>query len=123
MHVVQLDAHPDLYPEYAGDPWSHACVAARLLELEHIATVTQIGVRTLNHAQEEVARRHPGRLAIVEARDVGAGPILGCGDLPEILREDARVWLTVDLDVFDPASRRASRTRFRAGSRPARRSS
>jgi agmatinase len=103
VHVVQLDAHPDLYPEYRGDRWSHACVAARLLELEHISTVTQIGVRTLNHAQAEVARRYPGRLAIVEARDVAAGSILESGDLPDILRPGARVWLTVDLDVFDPA--------------------
>jgi agmatinase len=103
IHVVQLDAHPDLYPEYRGDRWSHACVAARLLEMEHISTVTQIGVRTLNHAQAEVARRHPGRLAIVEARDVGGGSILESGDLPDILRVGAKVWLTVDLDAFDPA--------------------
>lgn len=103
IHVVQLDAHPDLYPEYRGDRWSHACVAARLLEMEHVATVTQIGVRTLNHAQAEVARRYPGRLAIVEARDVGGGSILESGDLPDILRPGAKVWLTVDLDAFDPA--------------------
>ena len=103
VHIVQLDAHPDLYPEYRGDRWSHACVAARLLEMEHISTVTQIGVRTLNHAQAEVARRYPGRLAIVEARDVRGGSILESGDLPDILRPGAKVWLTVDLDVFDPA--------------------
>ncbi len=103
IHVVQLDAHPDLYPEYRGDRWSHACVAARLLEMDHISTVTQIGVRTLNHAQAEVARRYPGRLAIVEARDVGGGSILESGDLPDILRPGAKVWLTVDLDAFDPA--------------------
>jgi agmatinase len=103
LHVVQLDAHPDLYPEYDGDRWSHACVAARLLELEHVASVTQIGIRTLNHPQAEVARRHPGRLAIVEARDLGWGSILRAGDLPSSLRAGSRVWLTVDLDVFDPA--------------------
>ena len=103
LHVVQLDAHPDLYPEYGGDPWSHACVAARLLEMGHVASVTQIGVRTLNHAQSEVARRHPGRLAIVEARDLRASAILDHGDMPGILRPGARVWLTVDLDAFDPA--------------------
>lgn len=103
LHVVQLDAHPDLYPEYGGDAWSHACVAARILEMEHVASVTQIGVRTLNHAQSEVARRHPGRLAIVEARDLHAGAILEHGDMPGILRPGARVWMTVDLDVFDPA--------------------
>lgn len=103
VHVVQLDAHPDLYPEYAGDRWSHACTAARILEMEHVASVTQIGIRTLNHAQAEVARMHPGRLAIVEARDVAGGSLLGSGDLPELLRPGARVWLTVDLDAFDPA--------------------
>ena len=103
LHVVQLDAHPDLYPEYGGDPWSHACVAARLLEMGHVASVTQIGVRTLNHAQSEVARRYPGRLAIVEARDLRASAILDHGDMPGILRPGARVWLTVDLDAFDPA--------------------
>jgi len=103
VHIVQVDAHPDLYPEYRGDRWSHACVAARLLEMEHISTVTQIGVRTLNHSQAEVARRYPGRLTIVEARDVGNGSILESGDLPDILRPGAKVWLTVDLDGFDPA--------------------
>ena len=69
----------------------------------HVDSVTQIGVRTLNHAQSEVARRHPGRLAIVEARDLHAGAILEHGDMPGILRPGARVWMTVDLDVFDPA--------------------
>jgi len=103
IHVVQVDAHPDLYPEYRGDRWSHACVASRLLEMNHISTVTQIGIRTLNHAQAEVARRYPGRLAIVEARDVAGQSILESGDLPDILRPGARVWLTVDLDAFDPA--------------------
>ncbi|MDT8437270.1 MAG: arginase family protein [Gemmatimonadota bacterium] len=103
VHVVQLDAHPDLYPAYGGDRWSHACTAARLLEMEHVSSVTLIGVRTLNHAQAEVARLHPGRLAIVEARDLAGGPILASPDLPDVLRPGARVWLTVDLDVFDPA--------------------
>ncbi len=103
IHVVQVDAHPDLYPEYRGDRWSHACVASRLLEMEHVSTVTQIGVRTLNNPQAEVARRYPGRLAIVEARDVAGGSILESGDLPDILRPGAKVWLTVDMDAFDPA--------------------
>lgn len=103
IHVVQVDAHADLYPEYRGDRWSHACVASRLLEMNHISTITQIGVRTLNHAQAEVARRYPGRLAIVEARDVAGRSILESGDLPGILRPGAKVWLTVDLDAFDPA--------------------
>ena len=98
VHVVQLDAHPDLYPEFDGDRWSHACVGARILEMEHVASLTQIGIRTLNNAQLEVARRHAGRLTILEARDVPFRP----SDLSHI-PDDAPVYLTVDLDAFDPA--------------------
>ena len=74
VHVVQLDAHPDLYPEFDGDRWSHACVGARILEMEHVASLTQIGIRTLNQPQLEVARRHAGRLTILEARDLSFRP-------------------------------------------------
>jgi agmatinase len=98
VHVVQLDAHPDLYPEFDGDRWSHACVGARILEMEHVASLTQIGVRTLNQPQLEVARRHAGRLTILEARDLSIRP----SDLSHI-PDGAAVYLTVDLDAFDPA--------------------
>jgi agmatinase len=98
VHVVQLDAHPDLYPEFGGDRWSHACVGARILEMEHVASLTQIGVRTLNQPQLEVARRHAGRLTILEARDAPFRP----SDLAH-LPEDSAVYLTLDLDAFDPA--------------------
>ena len=98
VHVVQLDAHPDLYPEFDGDRWSHACVGARILEMEHVASLTQIGVRTLNQPQLEVARRHAGRLTILEARDLSIRP----SDLSHI-PDGAPVYLTVDLDAFDPA--------------------
>ncbi|MGB5525401.1 MAG: agmatinase [Gemmatimonadota bacterium] len=98
VHVVQLDAHPDLYPEFGGDRWSHACVGARILDMEHVASLTQIGIRTLNQPQLEVARRHAGRLTILEARDLSFRP----SDLSHI-PDGAPVYLTVDLDAFDPA--------------------
>lgn len=98
VHVVQLDAHPDLYPELDGDPWSHACVGARVLEMDHVASLTQIGVRTLNRPQLEVARRNAGRLTILEARDAP----YRVSDLAHI-PERAPVYITVDLDAFDPA--------------------
>lgn len=98
VHVIQLDAHPDLYPAFDGDRWSHACVGVRILEMEHVASLTQIGVRTLNQPQLEVARRHAGRLTIFEARDVP----FRLSDLSHI-PGGAAVYLTVDLDAFDPA--------------------
>lgn len=98
VHVVQIDAHPDLYPEYEGSRSSHACTAARLLELEHVASITQFGIRTANAIQVETARRFRGRLHQYAARDL-AGEL----PLPPHIGRSERVYLTVDLDGFDPA--------------------
>lgn len=98
VHVVQIDAHPDLYPEYEGDRYSHACVASRALEMEHIATLTCIGVRTVNTIQRKEAGKHLGRYLQVSARKCSQG-------IPPLthLKDGAPVYLTLDLDSFDPA--------------------
>lgn len=99
VHVVQFDAHPDLYDEFAGDRESHACVAARMLELPHIASLTQIGIRTMSAPQRAVAERYRGpRLHLLEAREM-AGEI----PVPAHIPPGAEVYITLDLDVFDPA--------------------
>ncbi|HXV63809.1 MAG TPA: arginase family protein [Vicinamibacteria bacterium] len=98
IHVVQIDAHPDLYREFEGNPDSHACVAARLLEMEHIATVTQVGIRTMNPEQREQQEAFSERLIVHEARRLE-------GTLPRLdhIPAGAAVYLTVDMDGFDPA--------------------
>jgi agmatinase len=97
IHVVQIDAHPDLYPDFEGNASSHACVAARLLEMPHVATLTQLGIRTMTAVQHEVARRHADRLRVHEARNLHRdllAHVPGSGEL---------VYLTIDLDGFDPS--------------------
>jgi agmatinase len=98
VHLIQLDAHPDLYPEFEGSRSSHACTASRLLEMDHIASVTQIGIRTMNAVQARHAERFAGRLHIFFARDWRE-------DLPLLphIPSGASVYLTVDVDAFDPA--------------------
>jgi len=98
VHVIQIDAHPDLYPEYAGSKSSHACVAARLLEMPHVASVTQYGIRTMNAPQQAVAREHRKRLHIFQAH-----VLTGTLPQPAHLPDDAPVFLDIDLDGFDPA--------------------
>ncbi len=98
VHVIQIDAHPDLYPAFEGSRSSHACVAARLLEMPHVASITQFGVRTMNAVQERTARAHAGRLHLCHAREL-VGPLV----LPAYIPEDGLVFLDVDLDGFDPA--------------------
>ncbi len=98
IHIIQIDAHPDLYPEFEGSRTSHACVAARLLEMEHVASITQLGIRTLNSAQQRVADAHPGRVHMFHARELS-------GELPALdyIPPGAAVWFDFDLDGFDPA--------------------
>jgi agmatinase len=98
IHVIQIDAHPDLYPEFEGNPDSHACTAARLLEMSHVQSLTQIGIRTLSEEQRPVAEHGSGRVHILEARSL-EGPIPHLTHIPA----DAAVYLTVDMDGFDPA--------------------
>jgi agmatinase len=98
VHVIQTDAHPDLYAEYHGVPHSHASVAARILEMEHVASLTQLGIRTLNEEQSSQLVRFHDRLRILFARDL-TGPLPPLRHIPD----DALVYLNVDMDGFDPA--------------------
>jgi agmatinase len=98
IHLVQIDAHPDLYAEFEGNRDSHACTISRALEMSHVASVTQLGIRTLNKAQSPQLERYRDRLHIYFARDLpGALPALS--HIPS----NAAVYLTIDLDGFDPA--------------------
>jgi agmatinase len=95
--VVQLDAHADLRDEYESNPYSHACAVARCLE--H-AEVRAVGIR--NYSTEEARRIAEG---IPGYRIVHAWEMVG-EDWHDAVLEgiDGRpVYLTIDVDYFDPA--------------------
>jgi agmatinase len=92
LTLVQLDAHPDLYNDLDGDQYSHACPAARIMELYPEIRLIQIGIRTLNTHQRKQAERFG--VEIHTARE------WSIADLPLIA---GPVYLTLDLDVLDPA--------------------
>jgi len=98
VHLIQIDAHPDLYFDYEGNRDSHACTISRALEMSHVASVTQLGIRTLNATQMPQLERYRERLHIFLARDL-------LGELPRLshIPNGAPVYMTVDLDGFDPA--------------------
>lgn len=91
LTVVQLDAHADLYPVFEGDRFSHACPFARVMEEGLASRLVQIGVRTLTRAQEEVSEQFG-----VETRLLRGGE-------PKLPTLEGPVYLTLDLDVLDPA--------------------
>ena len=92
LTVVQLDAHPDLYDELDGNRLSHACPFARVMEEKLISRLMQIGIRTMNPHQRHQAERF--LVEIVEAR---------LWSLEALATIDGPVYLTLDLDVLDPA--------------------
>ena len=57
--VVQIDAHSDLRDTYEGSPFSHACIARRLLEEPGVEQILQLGIRSV--CTEEVSYARPPR--------------------------------------------------------------
>ncbi|MEO8680629.1 MAG: agmatinase [Vicinamibacterales bacterium] len=92
LTILQIDAHGDLYDEFEGDRYSHACPFARIME-ERLATkLVQVGIRTLTPHQRDQAARF--NVEVIEMRRFAAGARPTTG---------GPVYLSVDLDGLDPA--------------------
>ncbi len=92
LNLLQFDAHPDLYDEYEGQRFSHACPFARIMEEGLVVRLVQVGVRTANPHQRQQAERFG--VQVLETRAWRP-------DLP--LGLHAPLYLSFDLDALDPA--------------------
>lgn len=93
LTVLQLDAHADLRDEYFNSKLNHACTARRLLE--H-GPVIQAGVRSMSKPEADYVREH--NLKVFYTQQVRGKE--GREEVVSRLSND--VYVTVDLDVFDP---------------------
>ncbi|HPF03859.1 MAG TPA: agmatinase [Bacteroidales bacterium] len=93
LTILQLDAHSDLRQEYEGSPFNHACVMARAREL---APVVQVGIRSMS--AEELASAGSDRIFT-------AHELFLCDSLwsDAVDKLTDNVYVTIDLDVFDPS--------------------
>ena len=93
LTVLQLDAHADLREEYHGSPYNHACVMRRA---QSMAKVVQVGIRNVCVEEkdfivpENIFYAHQIRKSDNWIHDV-------------VSRLSKHVYLTVDLDCFDPS--------------------
>lgn len=102
--IIHFDAHYDLCDQYDGHKWSHACTEAR--SLETIITGEDlffVGVRVAEVSELETISKNPG-ITVVKAEEVHKE---GVESVLEKLKSkfdgyDA-VYLTIDIDVLDPA--------------------
>ena len=94
LSILQLDAHSDMRDEYEGSPCNHACVMARAKELTQ--SITQVGIRSsAREEQHNIVPEH-----IFYAHRI-AEDATWQQRVSEQLTEE--VYITIDLDVFDPA--------------------
>ena len=92
LDILHIDAHADLYDAYDGDPYSHACPFARIMENGFAARLVQVGIRTLNTHQTEQAKKF--KVEIHQMRDF---------DLSKIPQFENPLYISLDMDAFDPA--------------------
>jgi len=96
LAVLQLDAHLDLRSEYQGTKLSHASVMRRIRDLG-VPTVA-VGIRSVS--REEADYVHAEKAPVFLAREIRARGL----DVAAILAALPNpVYITVDLDAFDPA--------------------
>jgi arginase len=92
LSILHFDAHPDLYDDFRGNPNSHASPFARIMEEKLAQRLVQVGIRTMNGHQREQAERFG--VEVIEMKDLN-------GRLELTL--DTPVYVSVDIDVLDPA--------------------
>ncbi len=98
--LVQIDAHSDLRESYEGSPYSHACIARRLLEEENVEQILQLGIRSVCAEEVEVARANPDRIRVWYAEEVHAEAWQA--ELADRVA-GRNIFLTIDVDGLDPS--------------------
>ena len=88
LAVVHFDAHTDLRKKYLGEEMSHSAVLYHIGEIIGFENIKQVGIRSGMKEEFDLMHKYKTRL-----------------DFPEQLckLKNKKVFVTVDLDVLDPA--------------------
>jgi len=93
LSVLQLDAHADLRDSYKGSKDNHACVMRRVLE---ICPAVQVGIRSISVEEWDWAKK-TGQIKKIH----WAEKLELIEKIDNQLSRD--VYITIDVDVFDPS--------------------
>jgi agmatinase len=99
--VVSLDAHMDFRQQYENEPYNHACVMRRIANHIPVENIAVLGIRSAEKEEYELAKQE--RLFFRDAYTIQKK------GFPSILKETKKylgnkpIYLTLDIDVIDPA--------------------
>ncbi|MBI4234214.1 MAG: agmatinase [Chloroflexi bacterium] len=95
LSVLYLDAHADLRDSYMGTPYSHACTARRLAEQ---CPLVQVGVRSLSREEHQFIQGHGVTTFPYDPPRMPGPPPA------QVMRAlSPSIYVSIDLDVFDPS--------------------
>ncbi len=92
LTILHIDAHGDLYDEFEGDRFSHACPFARIMEEGLCERLVQVGIRTLTPHQRDQIRKFNVDTIEMQHFAGGARPSVS-----------GPVYVSLDIDGIDPA--------------------
>ena len=92
LNILHFDAHPDLYDQFDGDRFFHGCPFARIMEDGLASRLVSVGIRTMNPHQKQQALKFG--VEIVDMKQF---------DSRKVFKFDGPVYISLDLDVLDPA--------------------
>ncbi len=101
MSILHFDAHSDLRQSYEGTPWSHACFMARVAEFFPTKNITQVGIRAQCREEAEFIREKKINTFYASAIRRGLHGVKWQKSVVDTLAKD--VYITFDVDYFDPA--------------------
>lgn len=104
LSLLQFDAHTDTWDSYFGARYTHGTVFRRAIEegLIDATSSVQIGLRGSLYGDEDLRDNRDLGFSTLLAREFDDAGVSGAVELA-LARLGARVYVTVDIDVLDPA--------------------
>ena len=99
--VLSLDAHIDFREKYENEPNNHACVIRRIADHINISNIAMLGVRSAEKKEFEDAKKQG--LFHIDSFTIRETGIKKSIDETKKHLKNKRIYLSLDIDVVDPA--------------------
>ena len=99
--VLSLDAHLDFREQYENESYSHACAIRRIADHITVANIAVVGVRSAEKEEFEEAQHQ--RLFSIDTFTIERNGLESCIAHTASFLKKKKIYLTLDIDVVDPA--------------------
>jgi agmatinase len=102
LAVLCFDAHLDLRNEYMGQSVCHATVMRRISEASEISKIVMVGTRAVCREELEYARKQKIHY-VTSQKIIEKGATAASKEINDLLSGSGKVYLSIDMDVLNPA--------------------